>query len=72
MFEHRYVWELFNGPIKPGFEIHHIDGNQQNNLIENLECVHESEHHSRDRKVRIAMTEFLKDKGLWEEFKRTI
>jgi hypothetical protein len=36
---HRAVWEYHNGPIPKGMAIHHIDGNADNNAIENLECV---------------------------------
>lgn len=41
---HRYVWEKFNGKIKDGFDIHHLDNNRENNNIENLECLLKSEH----------------------------
>ena len=33
---HRLVWEAFNGPIPEGMEVNHIDQNQQNNHLENL------------------------------------
>ena len=67
-YEHRYVWEMNWGPIPKDHEIHHIDGNRENNNIDNLECLHKSEHHSRDREVREAMTKYLKDKNLWEDW----
>ena len=38
-FEHRVVWEQYNGPVPKGYEIHHRDGNRLNNAIENLEMV---------------------------------
>lgn len=66
MFEHRYVWEKTKGPIPSGYEIHHIDGNRQNNNINNLECVAESEHHSRDRMVRNSMAKYLKTIGHYD------
>lgn len=69
-YEHRYIWEYNHGIIPESHEIHHIDGNRQNNAIENLECVHQSEHHSRDREIRKSMTDFLKEKGLYNEWYR--
>ena len=33
---HRSVWEFFNGEIPEGYHIHHIDGDRNNNNIENL------------------------------------
>lgn len=37
---YRKIWELHTGrSIPDGYEIHHIDGNNQNNSPENLVCV---------------------------------
>lgn len=44
---HRDVWEFYNGKILPNFDIHHIDGNRQNNDIKNLELYTKSEHSSK-------------------------
>lgn len=41
---HRDVWELHNGEIPRGFDIHHKDGDRTNNAITNLECLSKSEH----------------------------
>ena len=37
--QHRLVWETYYGKIPKGLQIHHIDGNKQNNAIENLQLV---------------------------------
>ncbi len=41
---HVYVWELFNGKVPEGYDVHHIDGNKKNNEIENLEILNRSDH----------------------------
>lgn len=38
-FEHNIVWEKNYGKIPQGMQVHHIDGNKQNNNIENLKLV---------------------------------
>lgn len=41
---HIYVWEKHNGKIPKGYQIHHIDGDKENNSIENLQLVTPKEH----------------------------
>jgi len=41
---HRYVWETERGKIPQGWDIHHLDCNKQNNIIDNLECLSKAEH----------------------------
>lgn len=41
---HRVVWEHHNGPIPKGFHVHHIDGDVENNAIDNLELLPASAH----------------------------
>lgn len=42
---YRKIWEDYhNKEIPEGYEIHHIDGNRDNNSIENLACVSIEEH----------------------------
>lgn len=41
---HRDVWELYNGPIQNGYDIHHKDHDRTNNGIDNLELMSKSEH----------------------------
>ena len=44
VFLHRYIWELANGPIPDEYEVHHVDGNPSNNVLENLAIVSHQEH----------------------------
>ena len=41
---HRYIWEAEIGKIPDGWDIHHIDNNRANNIINNLECLPKAEH----------------------------
>lgn len=45
----RYIWELYNGPIPEGYDVHHIDHDKTNDDISNLtilpKCDHNSYHH---------------------------
>lgn len=41
---HRLVAENFIGKIPKGYQVHHIDGNKQNNRVENLEIISTKEH----------------------------
>lgn len=42
--EHRIVYSKFNGYLKNGLVIHHIDGNKKNNNPDNLEQISVDEH----------------------------
>ena len=42
--EHVLVWESVNGPIPPGYQIHHRNGVKLDNRIENLELVTPTAH----------------------------
>jgi len=47
---YRKIWKDANGPIPideqgRSYDIHHIDGNRKNNLLENLMCVSIEEHY---------------------------
>jgi hypothetical protein len=44
LYLHRVIWEEANGPIPPGFDIHHKDQDPNNNALENLERVARPEH----------------------------
>jgi hypothetical protein len=47
---HRIIWEMYNGTIEKGLCIDHINGNPQDNRLENLRLVSYSEN-GRNRKV---------------------
>lgn len=49
---HVHVWEKYNGPIPKGGQIHHIDGNKDNNEIENLQLLTKREHDYEHRDIR--------------------
>lgn len=56
---HRIVWISHYGEIKKGYEIHHINGDKNNNEIENLQCLsirQHKEHHKNN------MSDELKEK----------
>lgn len=44
MLIHRLVYITFVGNIPKGMDIDHIDGNKQNNHLDNLQCVSRKEH----------------------------
>lgn len=43
---HHLVYEAFVGDIPAGYDVHHKDGNKQNNCVENLLAISENEHHT--------------------------
>jgi hypothetical protein len=43
-FEHVLVWERHHGPIPPGMEVHHVNGDKLDNRIENLMLLTRLEH----------------------------
>lgn len=73
---HRLMWETFKGQIPNGFQIHHIDGNKENNNLENLECENSLEH-QRKHKLGLKHSEQTKNKQskaikLWWDKRRGI
>jgi predicted nucleic acid-binding Zn ribbon protein len=49
---HRAVWTAYHGEIPKGYHIHHLDGDKQNNDIENLVLIRGEEHSSYHGKKR--------------------
>lgn len=43
---HVYVWRTNNGDVPKDYEVHHIDGDKDNNEIDNLSCIPKAEHKS--------------------------
>lgn len=41
---HNWVWEQHHGPIPEGFQVHHRNGDREDNRIENLALVTPTEH----------------------------
>lgn len=44
---HVYVWELYNGTVPEGYNVHHKDHDKSNNDISNLELLTAQEHKKR-------------------------
>jgi hypothetical protein len=49
---HRLTFEVFVHKIPNGFDIDHIDGNKQNNVISNLQCLNKRQHVSKTIKEK--------------------
>lgn len=51
----RLVWEAMNGPIPPGFVVHHINRDRADDRIENLELMRNGDHahHHRRPKLKV-------------------
>lgn len=43
-YQHRVVWENRHGPVPKGMYVHHVNGDRQDNRIENLECISPRDH----------------------------
>jgi hypothetical protein len=61
---HRVIWEMHNGPIPPGMEIDHIDGNLLNNRLENFRLCNHAENMCNNHRRKTAATSRFK--GVWK------
>ena len=66
VWEHRIVWETWNGPIPRGMVVHHKNMYPQDNRIENLELLSRSEH----SRYHQTQHNSFKGKQHTEEFKK--
>lgn len=48
---HALVASAFIGDIPPGWQVHHIDGDKQNNTVSNLEIIHPREHRAETKRM---------------------
>ena len=48
---HRFVYECFYGEIPEGMQIHHIDHDKQNNVLDNLQMVTDAENKMHAKKA---------------------
>lgn len=64
---HRLVAEYFIGEIPEGYQVHHKDGNKQNNSVENLEIVTAWEHRAKTAEM---MPELCKGMNNYNRYER--
>lgn len=57
---HRAVWEYYNGKIPEGWQVHHVDGDIDNNEISNLRCMPAREHLSQHAEKNSQNPEYVK------------
>lgn len=70
VMEHVLVWERYFGPVPKGYQIHHIDGNKQNNDIKNLQLVTSLEHKRIHAGCKFVVDEWYKPCSVCGKYKR--
>lgn len=61
--EHRWIYEqYYNCILLPYVDIHHIDGNRQNNSIENLKPLYRSQHITHHKKGKISIRQNMSNR----------
>jgi hypothetical protein len=58
IMQHRHIWKISKGEIPNGSEIHHINGNKQDNRLCNLQLVNRETH-------RRLHEGWILDNGIW-------
>lgn len=61
---HRVVWEEAHGPVPPGHELHHLDGNRANWNLENLKAMEKEAHQQMHRRARSTSIYHKPGKGM--------
>lgn len=56
---HRAVWSYHKGDIPMWYDIHHKDGNKENNNIDNLICIEHSRHQKHH--IEVMLSEVTRD-----------
>lgn len=68
---HRLVYEYFGNDFNQDYHIHHIDGNKQNNHINNLQCISPTEHNNLHHKDE-TINNFKRGKSLTDNERKNI
>jgi len=55
MMAHRMIWEMFNGEIPEGMEVHHINGVRDDNRIDNLALTTRKQNAQRTTRKKIGL-----------------
>lgn len=69
---HRAIWEDAHGPVPPNHNVHHKDGDPDNNSIDNLECLsvkehrrHHADHDGPSQKMLSHLESIKEDAAAW-------
>ena len=68
----RLVWIAFNGEIPEGYDVHHINGNKEDNRLENLQLISHSEHSTEHNKTKYKTLKDSLIKGCIEKHSKPV